>query len=357
MKHARTTPDYITRSYITDKAASLERALRQRAARQLRKYEPVAIRWTYGKAEGGQRSFATAEARDVVRAREERWRRSNFKFTATPSDCAERDATERRIDLPEHKAYALIKSLPRQHPLFPPNPRDTDVEHLLTEISIYGQWGTADNPINDPDKQWEVGDFDANEAGLDIADHFEHLVGHYYNNEAVLELADEDSLHWYFDSNQIVQIPIYAALEMHGGPTGDSRLSLGICDSVSYLPGRLLSGHQARRGWASMPLATIKHMCSPVVCEQGEFPFRDVYPEQRDLTHAELVEGAIHELVSEVFEYSQWLEKRVYLLELYDCNSSRRVAESGAIVGELNWEEHIEGLIARLNVFRKQKIN
>jgi hypothetical protein len=291
-----------------------------------------------------------------VRAREERWKQGNLKFVLSPSNCGERDATERRIDLPEHRAYALIKSLPRQHPLFPPNPRDTNIEHLMTEISIYGHWGTDDNPINDPDKQWEVGDFDAEETGLDISDHFEHLVGHYYNNEAVFNLADEDSLHWYFDSNQIVQIPIYAALEMRGGPTGDSRLSLGICDSVSYLPRRLLGGHHARRGWASMQLASVKHMCSPIVCEQAEFPFSGVYPEQRELTHAELVEQAIHELVSEVFEYSQWLEKRVYLIELYDCNSYRRVAESGAVVGELDWEEHIEGLVARLDVYRKQKI-
>jgi hypothetical protein len=356
-KQIRTTPNYIAHSYITEKAATLECTLRKRAARKLREYPARAIRWEYGNVEGSGRSFPTSEARELVTARESRWKEMSVTALDNPGLCVKRDATERRIELPKHEAYALIKSLPRQHPLFPPNPRDTDVEHLLTEISIYGQWSTYEHPLNDPDNKLAVGDFDANEEGLDIADHFEHLVGHYYGNEAVLELADEDALHWYFDSNRIVQIPIYAAFEMHGGPTGDSRLSLGVCDSVSYLPRRLMSGHRMRRGWASMQLAAVKHMSSPIVCEQEEFPFRDVYPEQRDLTHAELVDIAISELTSEVLDYSFWLENRAYVIELYDYKSYRRVSETGAVIGELHWEEHIEGLIARLNVFRKQKIN
>ena len=59
----------------------------------------------------------------------------------------------------DHAGSIVIKKIPPLHPLFPVNPRYAN-EEAMSELILFGTWGTRDHPLNDSENTWSVGDRD-----------------------------------------------------------------------------------------------------------------------------------------------------------------------------------------------------
>ena len=302
----RTTPDYISSEEIRRYAWELEQKKRSHCSKQLNLHKRNNINWEL-------------------------------------HDGTHRMMPEWEVPLPDG-CRVVIRKIPPNHNMFPCNPRMVFSDDLISEILVFGSWGTAEEPLVDPDQKWCVGDADP--TPWPIGEHYENAIDRWFPN-TISDIPDEDCITWYFESNKIVQVPVQAVLSMHGI---DPCIKLNVAHS-----GRILGTHLKRIGWAFASFDIVKNLNSPAVSEQEEFPFKDIYPELRDLSHKELVYSAINEIVAEIMQYSMWLEKRAYYMQLQNSRGLK-CGEEGPFIGEAEWPHYIDGLARKLTTYKKQKI-